>query len=118
MRCGSKGDEGGVIDSYLVGAPVRPSVDALAGCSATGNSSHQYRVAARLSDMTMCVYMRSAVSHCWIGPKAVCAHSTLLKKDTWSVCGRASVQSWVVPLPIIVARPGGSEDIESELRSW
>jgi hypothetical protein len=52
-----------------------------------------YKVAARLSDMTIGVYMRSAVPHWSKGPRAVCAQSMLLKKRTWSVCGSVSVQS-------------------------
>lgn len=57
--------------------------------------SHQYRVAARLSLITMCVYMRNAVLHVAVGPRPVAAQSTFLKKWTWSVCGRFLVQSWV-----------------------
>lgn len=45
-----------------------------------------------MSDMTICVYMRSAVGHCCSGPSGVVAQSTLLKKSTWAVLGRRSVQ--------------------------
>lgn len=91
MRSGSEGDKGSIVHGYSVRAPVKYQLlrVVLNVCA-----SHQYKVAARESDMTMHVYMRNAVPHSVKGPKAVFAQSTLLKKRTWSVWGRASVQSW------------------------
>lgn len=79
--CG-KGSEVFVIYGNAVGSP-----DALLAAESRALKlavvkSHQYNVAARLSDITMCVYMRSAAPHCAAGPNDVRDQSTFLKKRT------------------------------------
>jgi hypothetical protein len=76
MRSGGERHELGIVYSDTLGAPEPVSIQV---GRTRAQSPHQYNVAARLSDRTICVYMRRAVLHVSVGPRHVAAQSALLK---------------------------------------